>query len=144
MPTDLFKSFLKFVGRETEPYSEPVRIAEDIAGCEDDALGLEQRPTELLSVLKPVGNRREAVDACGLEPVEIVAFDELSDAFSVRFRVGTVRLKNIGLLLTERLSSDVLTENRRRNSRVVFPFPYSVREFPVCDNPAETRTGEAV
>ena len=89
VPTDPFDTLLEFVGGETDPYSEPIGIPEDIAGCEDDAFGLEQRTTELRFVLEPVGNGRKAVYARRLEPLEIVAPDELGDAFS--FAVARVR-----------------------------------------------------
>ena len=65
VPTDPFETLLEFVGLETEPGSEPVGIPEDIAGCGDDAFGLERRTTELRFVLEPVGNGRKAVPVVG-------------------------------------------------------------------------------
>ena len=85
VPTNPLKTFLEFVSVEAESDAEAVRIPEDIARRENDAFLLEQRSAELFPVLEPVRDRQKAVDACRLEPVEIVAFGEFGDAVAVAF-----------------------------------------------------------
>ena len=61
MASDSLKTFFEFLSMEAKTDSESVGIPENISKREDDALGLEHRPAELLTVLESSGNRREPV-----------------------------------------------------------------------------------